>query len=189
MAVIQPYFDPTVQVQGGALFARYLEGFMKERTETNKRIMQQYLDRADPKFLYQEQLKIRQNIGELLLIRYGAARDAARGANSMAAARLKRSGAIEVQLISARARRSEGAEKIALERDKMWLEFDQGTSDSIEDAQKNQTTASVTLVRLFRKSKKVGRKTQGFQERVQAQLKALSQTRRHSTDSCVIWRR
>jgi hypothetical protein len=65
MAVVRPYFDPTVRFQGGSIFSSYLSAFTKERGEMNKQLMNRALKQADPSFLQDQIMMINENILEL----------------------------------------------------------------------------------------------------------------------------
>jgi len=145
MAVIQPYFDPTVRVQGGSAFTRYLEGFMKERSATNKRIMEQYLSRTDPKFLHQEQLLIRRNINELLAIKAKAEDMSNRGKQQLMVA--TRRGVLNVisQQTAARGRMSEKKVDALLENRKMELKYKSERNESIQESKRGSPGSPSTF--------------------------------------------
>ena len=65
MAVVRPYFDPTVRFQGGSIFSSYLSAFTKERGEMNRQLMERALRQADPSFLQDQIMMINENILEL----------------------------------------------------------------------------------------------------------------------------
>ena len=67
--MIRPYFDPTTEFQGGSIFSNYLKGFVKERSEMNKQLMELSLAQADPEFLQRQIRIITENIGELQKIK------------------------------------------------------------------------------------------------------------------------
>jgi len=67
--MIRPYFDPTTEFQGGSIFSNFFRGFVKERSEMNKQLMELSLAQSDPAFLQKQIALISENIIELQKIK------------------------------------------------------------------------------------------------------------------------
>jgi hypothetical protein len=89
MAVVQPYFDPTVLHVGGSMFGSYLESFLQERSTMNKEIMRAYLERMNPKALQRQQEQILRSITALELEKAKIQKNALQGMHTENAARLR----------------------------------------------------------------------------------------------------